>query len=294
METVRKRLLRIYEEAAGEPYLSSVEELQRQDEAMEAAGDTPPDPVETLRILTQLHINDAKELLRDRDKAMKRNPNDPKVAILSSRVREKIGAIEQNITKFEELSREYSKQMAGGQPQRQEEAHQRYTECMDTISLLNEYKEALVAEERDRTHLRSGGGGDDEEDGGGRHMLPGAGGKATKSLDEILPVYENAEQAREHLSELNKDFDQQVVVLKGLVAKVRLQTGMISEKIDLTTEAIETVDEKMVVAVEDTKNLAASTAEVRKKVASVGRCMFISILVVLGLIVVIWIVSIFI
>ena len=123
-------------------------------------------------------------------------------------------------------------------------------------------------------------------------MLPGA--KATKSLDDILPVYENAEQAREHLSELNKDFDQQVIVLKGLVAKVRLQTGMIGEKIDLTTEAIETVDEKMVVAVDDAKNLAASTAEVRKKVASVGRCMFISILVVLGLIVIIWIVSIFI
>lgn len=292
MDTVRKRLLRIYEEAAGEPYLSSIEELQRQDEAVGAAGEAPPDPVETLRILTQLHINDAKELLKDRDKAMRRNPNDPKVAILSSRVREKIGAVEQNITKFEELSREYSKQMAGGPPQKQEEAYQRHTECMDTISLLNEYKEALIAEERDRAHLRSGGDGDDEEDGGGRHMLPGA--KATKSLDDILPVYENAEQAREHLSELNKDFDQQVIVLKGLVAKVRLQTGMIGEKIDLTTEAIETVDEKMVVAVDDAKNLAASTAEVRKKVASVGRCMFISILVVLGLIVIIWIVSIFI
>ncbi|ESU42817.1 Hypothetical protein GSB_5927 [Giardia duodenalis] len=282
MYSVRERLLRIYEEAAGEPYQSSVKDLQEQDAGIEQKE---ADIIENLRIISQLHINELRKSLEERDAMIKKNPSNTKIPFLSQEIREKIRGLKENVDQFRDLEKKCERELSKGSEDARALAQKNCQECREMATLIDDYCKAFTEEERERAF---------QQTDMGSPMMPSAplfgntGAKMSK-IDELLPVHENAEEARDKLASMEQEFNEDLKILMSAVNRAKAQTNQIEEKLNQIGEVIEVVDEKMETAVTDIKNLHKSTADVRKKVASVGKCIWITIIVILLAIVGIWI-----
>lgn len=282
MYSVRERLLRIYEEAAGEPYQSSVKDLQEQDAGIEQRE---ADIIENLRIISQLHINELRKSLEERDAMIKKNPSNTKIPFLSQEIREKIRGLKENVDQFRDLEKKCERELSKGSEDARALAQKNCQECREMATLIDDYCKAFTEEERERAF---------QQTDMGSPMMPSAplfgntGAKMSK-IDELLPVHENAEEARDKLASMEQEFNEDLKILMSAVNRAKAQTNQIEEKLNQIEEVIEVVDEKMETAVTDIKNLHKSTADVRKKVASVGKCIWITIIVILLAIVGIWI-----
>lgn len=282
MYSVRERLLRIYEEAAGEPYQSSVKDLQEQDAGIEQKE---ADIIENLRIISQLHINELRKSLEERDAMIKKNPSNTKIPFLSQEIREKIRGLRENVDQFRDLEKKCERELSKGSEDARAFAQKNCQECREMATLIDDYCKAFTEEERERAF---------QQTDMGSPMMPSAplfgntGAKMSK-IDELLPVHENAEEARDKLASMEQEFNEDLKILMSAVNRAKAQTNQIEEKLNQIGEVIEVVDEKMETAVTDIKNLHKSTADVRKKVASVGKCIWITIIVILLAIVGIWI-----
>lgn len=282
MYSVRERLLRIYEEAAGEPYQSSVKELQRQDAGIEQKE---ADIIENLRIISQLHINELRKSLEERDNMIRKNPANTKIPFLSQEIREKIRGLKENVDQFRDLERKCERELNKGSEESRALAQKNYKECKEMADLIDDYCKAFTEEERERAINPSDAGSP---------MIPSAplfGSSEAKpsKIDELLPVHANAEEARDKLASMEKEFNEDLKILMEIVSRANAQTNQIDEKLKQVGEVIEVVDEKMETAVVDIKNLQQSTADVRKKVASMGKCIWITIIVAVVGILGIWI-----
>ena len=282
MYSVRERLLRIYEEAAGEPYQSSVKDLQEQDAGIEQKE---ADIIENLRIISQLHINELRKSLEERDAMIKKNPSNTKIPFLSQEIREKIRGLKENVDQFRDLEKKCERELNKGSEDARALAQKNCQECREMATLIDDYCKAFTEEERERAF---------QQTDMGSPMMPSAplfgntGAKMSK-IDELLPVHENAKEARDKLASMEQEFNEDLKILMSAVNRAKAQTNQIEEKLNQIGEVIEVVDEKMETAVTDIKNLHKSTADVRKKVASVGKCIWITIIVILLAIVGIWI-----
>lgn len=282
MYSVRERLLRIYEEAAGEPYQSNIKELQNKDAGIEQKE---ADIIENLRIISQLHINELRKSLEERDKMISKNPSNTKIPFLSQEIREKIRGLKENVDQFRDLEKKCERELNKGSEEARALAQKNYKECRDMADLIDDYCRAFTEEERERAL---------NPVDATSPMIPSAplfgnsGAKMSK-IDELLPVHANAEEARDKLASMEKEFNEDLKVLMQIVSHANAQTNQIEEKLKQVGEVIEVVDEKMETAVNDIKELHKSTADVRKKVASMGKCIWITILIVLIAILGIWI-----
>lgn len=282
MYSVRERLLRIYEEAAGEPYQSNIKELQNKDAGIEQKE---ADIIENLRIISQLHINELRKSLEERDKMISKNPSNTKIPFLSQEIREKIRGLKENVDQFRDLEKKCERELNKGSEEARALAQKNYKECRDMADLIDDYCRAFTEEERERAL---------NPVDATSPMVPSAplfgnsGAKMSK-IDELLPVHANAEEARDKLASMEKEFNEDLKVLMQIVSHANAQTNQIEEKLKQVGEVIEVVDEKMETAVNDIKELHKSTADVRKKVASMGKCIWITILIVLIAILGIWI-----
>lgn len=279
---LRKRLIRIYEEASGLQYEkkldfdSAVEESPEDDE-------NSGDKLQGARKQAQRLINHAKKLLKERDELLASNTSNPKIAHVSQDIRDTLKSLRESTIPFDEMQKGFEADMDNEdlEASARDEAQKKFDECASMSTLIKDYVASLSEWEHQRSAPSSGPVLSSMRFG---PVLA----KQNKSLDDLLPVYD-LEEGKRHIKKLEEAFDEKLKTLKTHTDKARAQAHMIQEKIDETAEKVDQVDVKMDDAVATVNKLVKSTQDVRNKFAKGNKCLLIAIIIIVILILAYWI-----
>lgn len=280
--TMRKKLVRIYEEASGTKY------ERKPPEGIDISEDEPEEqapmsPADSLRMEIQDLILTTKKQLRERGELMRKSSTDPNIAKISLDLKNSITKLKQQTGRVDAMISDLKgRKAAKGRSEEEIAAISQQIEDLEkTRGLIQEYHQAFADEETNQGR---------EQSSSGPAPLRFAGLKAapSKKLDELLPVFENMDEAKARVQQQSDKLELQAQDLLKIVERTKANKQRIADQLNELDELETTIEHKMEEANNVTKNLVKSTEDVRKKLKGGTKCLGIAILIVFLLVIIYW------
>jgi len=279
--SLRKKLVRIYEEAAGTKY------ERKPPEGIEESDDEPEEraslsPADSLRMEIQDLIISTKKQLRERGELMRKSSTDPNIAKASLELKNSITKLKQQTGRVDSMISDLRAQKSAKGCTESEAASlaAQIEELEKTRGLIQDYYQAFADEE-----INQG-----REQSSGPTPLRFAGLKAapSKKLDELLPVFENMDEAKARVQQQSDDLERQAQEMLQVVERTKANKQRIADQLNELDELETTIEHKMDEANNTVKGLVKSTEDVRKKLKGGTKCMGITILIIFVLVIIYW------